>query len=48
LVLEHEDHECGMGLETRVHCLNRVVCQICVVIIITVTSRVSLYLFGLN
>jgi hypothetical protein len=38
----------GMGLETRVHCLIRVVCQTRVVIIIMVTFRVSLYSFGLN
>jgi ferredoxin len=38
----------GMGLETRVHCLNGVICQTCVVIIITVTIRVLLYSFGLN
>jgi hypothetical protein len=33
----------GMGLETRVHCLNGVICQTHVVIIIMLTSRVSLY-----
>jgi hypothetical protein len=38
----------GMGLETRVHCLNGVICQTCVVIIIVVTIRISLYSFGLN
>jgi hypothetical protein len=37
-----------MGLETRVHCLNGVICQTRVVIIIRVTIRVSLYSFGLN
>jgi hypothetical protein len=38
-----------MGLETRVHCLNGVICQTrVVIIIIMVTSRVSLYSFGLN
>jgi hypothetical protein len=38
----------GMGLETRVHCLNGVICQTRVVIIIMVTFRVALYSFGLN
>jgi hypothetical protein len=38
----------GMGLEIRVHCLNGVICQIRVVIIIMFTFRVSLYSFGLN
>jgi ferredoxin len=38
----------GMGLEIRVHCPNGVICQTCVVIIIMVTFRVSLYSFGLN
>jgi hypothetical protein len=38
----------GMGLETRVHSLNGVICQTHVVIIIMVTFRVSLYSFGLN
>jgi hypothetical protein len=38
----------GMGLETLVHCLNGVICQPRVVIIIMVTFRVSLYSFGLN
>jgi hypothetical protein len=38
----------GMGLETRVHCLNVVIYQTRVVIIIIVTFRVSLYSFGLN
>jgi hypothetical protein len=36
-----------MGLGTRVHCLNGVICQTRVVIIM-VTFRVALYLFGLN
>jgi hypothetical protein len=38
----------GMGLETRVHCLNRVIWQTRIVIIIMVTFRVLLYSFGLN
>jgi hypothetical protein len=38
----------GMGLETRVHCINGVICQTRIVIIIMVTFRVSLYSFGLN
>jgi hypothetical protein len=38
----------GMGLETRVHYLNGVICQTRVVIIITLTFRVSLYSFGFN
>jgi hypothetical protein len=38
----------GMGLEIRVHCLNGVICQTHVVIIIMVTFRVLLYSFGLN
>jgi hypothetical protein len=39
----------GMGLETRVHCLNGVICQTrIVIIIIMATFRVSLYTFGLN
>jgi hypothetical protein len=38
----------GMGLETRVHCLNGVICQTRVVIITIVIFRVSLYSFGLN
>jgi hypothetical protein len=38
----------GMALETHVHCLNGVICQTRVVIIIMVTFRVSLYLFGLS
>jgi hypothetical protein len=38
----------GMRLETHVHCLNGVICQTRVVIIIMVTFRVSLYSFGLN
>jgi hypothetical protein len=38
----------GMGLGTRVHCLNGVICQTRVVIIIMVIFRVSLYSFGLN
>jgi hypothetical protein len=38
----------GMGLETRVHYLNGVICQIRIVIIIMVTFRVSLYSFDLN
>jgi hypothetical protein len=40
----------GMGLETRVHCLNRVICQTRVVIIIMVTFRVFVILiwFKLN
>jgi hypothetical protein len=38
----------GMGLETRVHCLNGVICQTRVVIITMVIFRVSLYSFGLN
>jgi hypothetical protein len=38
----------GMRLETRVHCLNGVICETCVVIIIMVTFRVLLYSFGLN
>jgi hypothetical protein len=37
-----------MGLETRVHCLNGVISQTHVVIIIMVTYRVLFYLFGLN
>jgi hypothetical protein len=37
-----------MGLETRVHCLNGVICQTRVVIIIIVTFGVSLYSLGLN
>jgi hypothetical protein len=36
-----------MGLETRVHCLNGVICQTHIVIIIMVTIKVSLYSFGL-
>jgi hypothetical protein len=38
----------GMGLETHVHCLNGVIYQTRVVIIIMVTFRVSLYPLGLN
>jgi hypothetical protein len=38
----------GMGLGTRVHCLNGVISQTRVVIIIMVIFRVSLYSFGLN
>jgi hypothetical protein len=38
----------GMGLETRVHCLNGVICQTRIVIIIMDTFKVSLYSFGLN
>jgi hypothetical protein len=41
-------HECGMGLETHVHCLNWVICQTRVVIIIIVTFGVLMYLIGLN
>jgi hypothetical protein len=37
-----------MGLETRVHCLNGVICQTRVVIIIMGTFRVVLFSFGLN
>jgi hypothetical protein len=37
-----------MGLETRVHYFNGVICQTRVVIIRMVTFRVSLYSFGLN
>jgi hypothetical protein len=37
-----------MGLETHVHCLNGVIYQTRVVIIIMVTFRVSLYPLGLN
>jgi hypothetical protein len=37
-----------MGLETPVHCLNGVTCQMRVVIIIIVTFRVLLHLFDLN
>jgi hypothetical protein len=38
----------GMGLETRVHCLNGIICQTRIVTIIMATFRVSLYSFGLN
>jgi hypothetical protein len=38
----------GMGLETRVHCLNGVIYQTRIVIIIMAIFRVSLYSFGLN
>jgi hypothetical protein len=38
----------GIGLETLVHCLNGVICQTRVVIIIMVTFRVSLYSLGLH
>jgi hypothetical protein len=38
----------GMGLETRVHCLNGVIYQTRVVIIRMVSFRVSLYSFDLN
>jgi hypothetical protein len=37
-----------MGLEIRVHCLNIVIYQTRVLIIIMVTIRVSLYSFDLN
>jgi hypothetical protein len=37
-----------MGLETRAHCLNGVICQTHVVIIIIVTFGVSLYSLDLN
>jgi hypothetical protein len=38
----------GMRLGTRVHCLNGVICQTRIIIIIMTTFRVSLYSFGLN
>jgi hypothetical protein len=39
----------GMGLEIRVHCLNGVICQThVIIIIIMITFRVALYSFGLN